>query len=285
MIPNNNLSVLPFYKSSGRQNHRKDYAQGEVFPLITPDRKILPFQIIRNHRANGITQVLLKNFDGSTHLDITSQMLSTGLVIKEYSSFYYDIISYDGVLPMPIMTPEGRYYIEVSDGVERVYSDVFTIVRNLSDYLKITYWDNESLLFDGGRIDFSAGFKYSIYLPTELGRPEYPFSEEVEDRDGFSFVEKQVSEKTFKFNFIAPEYLCDAMRIIRMVDNVEITNKGDTYDADSFLITPKWLEGGYLASVEAEFQCNTIVKKIGQGYTAASLGDFNNDFNNDFKQS
>ena len=121
-----------------------------------------------------------------------------------------------------------------------------------------------------------------VYLPTQVGKPEYDFQEEGEKRDGYFFPEKQTSEKIYKFSFLAPEYLCDAMRIIRMSDHVQITSRGETYSADSFLITPKWQEQGDLAGVEAEFETDTVIKKIGRGVVVTNLGDYNSDFNNDF---
>ena len=50
MIPNNNLSVLPWYTSIDQQNARKWWVYGRVFPLFTPAGYILPFQVIREHR-------------------------------------------------------------------------------------------------------------------------------------------------------------------------------------------------------------------------------------------
>lgn len=285
MTPNNNLSILPFYLDISRQNHRKDYAFGEVFPLFCPDRKILPFQIIREHRTNAISSVILKNLDGSIVANITTQMTGTGLKVNQYTSYGYDVIVYPGLLLLTTPTPEGPYYIEISDGVQTWFSEIFTVVRYIDQYLKITYWDSESLVFDEGRVDFSDNFAFNLYLPTQVGRPDYEFEEQVEKRDGYQFVEKQISEKTYKFNFVAPEYLLDAMRIIRMMDNVEVVSKGETYDVDQFLMTPKWQEGGYLAGVEVEFQCATVIKKIGRGFVPADNGDFNNDFNNDYNNS
>jgi hypothetical protein len=264
-----------------KQNHRKDYAFGEVFPLFTPDRTILPFQIIRTHRTNSVTQVLLKTIQGVTQATITSPMAATGLVVNQYTD--YDIIVYPGILPMVITTPEGLYYLQLSDGVDTWYSDIFTIVRTVDNYLKITYWDTENIVFPNGTIDFSNGFKFNLYLPTQVGKPDYDFEEQVDKRDGYQFVEKQISKKVFKFNFLAPEFLLDAMRIIRMVDNIELTNRNDKYVANSFLITPKWQDGGYLAAVEAEFECDTVIKKLGKGLIPFEKGDYNDDYNNDFK--
>ena len=56
---------------------------------------------------------------------------------------------------------------------------------------------------------------------------------------------------------------------------------GHRYNADTFLITPKWETQGDLASVEIEFTCDTVAKKIGFAVTG-NLGDYNNDYNNDY---
>ena len=133
MTPNNNLSVLPWYDSINRQNHRRDYAYGNIYQLITPDRKLLPFQIRRSTRSNGISQVLLRNIEGKQIANITSQIKETGLTVKRFSADGYDLIIYPGILPMAITTPEGLYYAEISDGVQRWYSEEFNIERTVDE--------------------------------------------------------------------------------------------------------------------------------------------------------
>lgn len=244
MTPNNNLSILPFYTDIQKQNHRKDYAFGEVFPLFTPDRKILPFQIIRSRQVKlNVEWIKLRRIDGSFVADITAQMVSNGLRITQFTDC--DVIEYPGQLLLTTETPEGQYYIEIGDWYQTWFSEVFTVVRSVDQYLKISYSNTDDLIlgYGKGRVVFSDAFKFDLYLPTQLGRPDYEFEEQVEKRDGFQFVEKQISEKTFKFNFIAPEYLLDAMRIIRMMDVVTITCKGESYSVDQFLMTPKWQDG------------------------------------------
>ena len=101
-----------------------------------------------------------------------------------------------------------------------------------------------------------------------MGKPDYTFEEEGEQRDGLWFPEKMISEKTYKFTFLASEYLLDVMRFIRMADNIKVTDKyGRTYQCDTFLMTPKWEAQGNLASVEVEFQTNTVAKRIGRAFT------------------
>ena len=286
MIQNNNISVLPWYTSIEQQNHRKSYAYGTIYPLFTPKRTLLPFQIMRNTSSRDITMAQLYDKNGVLFADITTALKETGLQIVPFASLGYDVIVYPSLLPFAIDTPDGIYYARMTDGVNGWYSEMFTIVGDLSGYLKIEWYDVENFVFDAGQIVYqNPKFHNVLYLCTELGKPEYTFEEEGETRDGYFFSEKQISEKTYRCMALAPEYLCDVMRFIRMSDKVFVTDKyGRQYDCDTFLITPKWQTQGDLASVEIEFETATVAKKIGRGYiTPGRKGDFNNDFNNDFK--
>lgn len=286
MIQNNNISVLPWYTSIEQQNHRKSYAYGTIYPLFTPKRTLLPFQIMRNTSSRNITGAQLYDKNGVLFADITTALKETGLQIVPFASLGYDVIVYPSLLPFAIDTPDGIYYARMTDGVNAWYSEMFTIVGDLSGYLKIEWYDVENFVFDAGQIVYqNPKFHNVLYLCTELGKPEYTFEEEGETRDGYFFPEKQISEKTYRCMALAPEYLCDVMRFIRMSDKVFVTDKyGRQYDCDTFLITPKWQTQGDLASVEIEFETATVAKKIGRGYiTPGRKGDFNNDFNNDFK--
>ena len=286
MIQNNNISVLPWYTSIEQQNHRKSYAYGTIYPLFTPKRTLLPFQIMRNTSSRNITRAQLYDKNGVLFADITTALKETGLQIVPFASLGYDVIVYPSLLPFAIDTPDGIYYARMTDGVNVWYSEMFTIVGDLSGYLKIEWYDVENFVFDAGQIVYqNPKFHNVLYLCTELGKPEYTFEEEGETRDGYFFPEKQISEKTYRCMALAPEYLCDVMRFIRMSDKVFVTDKyGRQYDCDTFLITPKWQTQGDLASVEIEFETATVAKKIGRGYiTPGREGDFNNDFNNDFK--
>lgn len=284
MIQNNNTSVLPWYTTINEQNHRKSYAYGAIYPLFAPADRLLPFQIIRNTRSNNVTLVMLYDKTGKPIADITTYMRDTGLQIVRFQTLGYDVILYPSILPMPLNQLDGIYYMMLSDDVQAWYSEMFTVVQDVSGYLKIQWWDVENLVFDAGQIVYkNPDFKNMLYLCTELGKPDYEFEEDGEERDGYFFPEKQISVKTFKCTILAPEFLCDVMRFIRMADYIHITDKyGREYDCDTFLITPKWQTQGDLASLEIEFKTNTVVKKIGRGYILENRGDFNSDYNNDF---
>ena len=284
MTQNNNISVLPWYNSLGEQNHRKSYAYGAIYPLIAPADILLPFQIMRPTRSNGITSVMLYDKTGATVANITQPMTEAGLQIVRFQTLGYDVILYPATLPMPINMLDGIYYMRLSDGVQTWYSEMFTVVQDVSGYVKVQWWDIENLVFDAGQIVYTnPTYKNTLYLCTELGKPEYEFEEEGQDRDGYFFPEKQISTKKYKCTILAPEYLCDVMRFIRMADYIRVRDKyGNVYNCDTFLITPKWQTQGDLASVEIEFKTDTVVKKIGRGYLSSDNGDFNDDYNNDF---
>ena len=261
MTPSNNLSVLPFYNNIELQNHKKSFAYNSTFQLLSPNRTILPFQIIRHSSSDPITNVILRSCSGGLSVDITSFMLSNGLMIIPDSTDNYDVIVWNGNNPLGISVPNQTYYLELVAG-QIWYSDMFTFVGNSSKYMKVEWWDENTHYFDGGHIFYDGIFKHRMYLDTELGKPEYQFDETGNERDGYFFPEKQISEKTYKFTFIAPEYLTDAIRLIRLRDFIQITNNGQLFECDTFLANVRWQTQGDIASVEAEFESFTVVKKL-----------------------
>lgn len=410
MIPNNNLSVLPWYSSIEQQNARKWWVYGRIYPLFTPAGFLLPFQVMRDHLSEfvyepdgdelveeqtylnsflnydgedysilgsmdsgnsvakyeieGLGQLYFDNLPGvspaseppganvlfvDSEDNITGHYILTadsgsftgGIDIPEDSVYVYiqrstpgytgaasvyagkiverifpitkfeiydkdgglvgdyssriipqinikyvegiDVIVYIGLLPFESSFANGQYYAKMTDGVNTWYSEIFTVVNDIEPYLKITWWDEEDFVMDAGVIVYrEPPFKNVLYLKADIAKPEYVFEEEGETRDGYFFPVKQISEKKYRFGFIASEYLLDVMRFIRMADYAQITKNGQTWNLDTFLITPEWESNGDVANVSAEFETATVAKKIGMIHTPGSRGDFNKDFNNDF---
>ena len=411
MIPNNNLSVLPWYKSIEQQNARKWWIYNRVYPLFTPAGFLLPFQVMRNAigeqqyvpvgdeledtdfeqgvgiavyeggsydlvRADGTVewydldgsidklyflnlpagvffpdadftanvvfvdendeviayhnliagagvgynggvdvpagavrvyvQYELDGFSGFASVyEATTEIIpdpivefniytKDGVLVGDFSNEIVpqisiknkgdiDVIIYAGILPFTILA-NGQYYGVMTDGTNTWYSEIFTVVNDISPYLKIEWWDVEDFVMDGGVIVYdNPKFKNVLYLKADIAKPEYVFEEEGETRDGYFFPVKQISEKKYRFGFIASEYLLDVMRFIRMADFAQITKNGQTWKLDTFLITPEWENNGDVANVTAEFETATVAKKIGSTYIAPiGAGDFNDDFNEDF---
>lgn len=286
MIPNSNLSILPWYKTLDAQNARKWWIYGNVYPLFVRSGTLAPFQILRDHRTGtSITEFKIYTANGDYVGDYTTVMRGGGLTVVPFAAENYDVIVYTATVPT-VNLDNGQYYAKLSDRFNTWFSDVFTVINDVEPYLKIEWWDDEDFIMEGSRIVYeSPSFKNVLYLASDLAKPEYPFEEEVEERDGLFFPIKQISEKRYRFNFLAPEYLLDVIRFIRLSDYIRVTYHGITYNVDSFLMSPEWESNGDLAVVAAEFDTAVIAKKIGVGVGGAPItqhGDFNDDFNSDF---
>ena len=263
MTQNNNLSVLAFYPSIDEQSHRRSYAFGDIYPLYVPVGYFPPFQLVVS--SGSVSSIEIYYADGTYHSYSPTSIMGSKTVNGQTVLYHLGNSSgqYSG---------EGQYYLKVTVGTTAYYSDVFTAVADISAYLKVEWWDTEDFVMDGAAIAYDLGsgsyFKNRVYLNTQLGKPEYEYEEEGEKRDGLFFPEKMISEKTYKFNFLANEPLCDVMRLARMSDYVKVTDKyANVYNCDTFLITPKWEVQGNVASVEAEFQTNIVAKRIGRNFT------------------
>lgn len=266
----NNFTVLPFYSDLKYQHSNKPYAFGAIYPLYASAKSLLPFQFTVNHVADTaiaendgelIKKILLVNIDTGLSTSISS-LVSDFIYRKVYSTS--DCVYYAADTVFDRNLAQGQYYIYIQFADDQeVYSEVITVVDNIEDYLKIIWWDKEDLEFDSGFIAYnSIGFKNVLYLNTDIGKPDYKFEEDGKERDGYFFAEKQLSEKVYRFTFVAPEYLCDAVRFIRLSDNVHVYKNGIDYIVDSFLANVAWQEQGDLAAVDVEFRTNTVVKKI-----------------------
>ena len=278
MIPFNNFSVIPFYTSLAQQNANKWWIYNRVYPLFTTSSGIVPFQILVPHNTNETTVTKLTIVDCSTgyYTDI-SEEIGLWFEVRQFPLYGYDVVMMPFSYILSTQNIVGRYFYEVElNGSTTYVSDVITAVSDITPFLKIEWWDDDDFYMPEGIIAYKYGtglseqFKNVLYLPSDIAKPEYIFEEEGETRDGFFFPTKQISEKRYRFSFFASEYLLDVMRFIRMADHVQITYQGHVFYPDTFLITPEWESNGDVASVDAQFDCATVAKKIGflgSGYT------------------
>ena len=280
-----NISPLPFYTDLSQQHHRKSYAFGQIYPLISEGKYLLPFQFIVKgsevvsefnedydsayDKGNSLGEsnvliigVQLVDFNTGVAANIMSDMTSGRLSFESLGNDLY-IFKYPAVLPITAISHEGPYYLKIQLTIGTIYSEVFVSSNDVSNYIKIDYGNTYNLQMSEGYIDFSDDFRFKCYIAAEIGKPEYTFEEEAIVRMGYSFVESQVSKKTYRFVCVAPEYLCDALRVIRLCNSKRIYTKHAYYSPFSFSINPTWEEQGDLASVECEFETDSIIQNIG----------------------
>lgn len=275
------ISPLKFYDDFHKQNRYRSFAYGHVAPLITNPNVVSPFQLIV---SGDVSEIYVR--DANTNKRVTSNVVERfkDAGLRNVTSNGYNVLLFLGIFPLSgVIDCEGQYWLEIRSG-GWYYSEVFCFDNNIDDCLKIEYWNPEGdfALKNGKIVLGSENFHFILLLKSELGKPEYSFEEEATKRLGYSFIESQVSKKTYKFNAIIPEYLCDAMRIIRLCSQKKITCKGETYDAITFSMEVDWQEQGDLASVTCEFDVDNIITNLGGFKHEAVGGDFNNDYNNDY---
>lgn len=275
------ISPLKFYDNFHKQNRYRSFAYGHVAPLITNPNVVSPFQLIV---SGNVSEVYVRSADTNKRVtgNVVERFKDAGL--RNVSKNGYKVLLFLGIFPLSgVIDYEGQYWLEIHSG-GWYYSEVFCFDNNIDDCLKVEYWNPEGdfALKNGIIVLGSENFHFILLLKSELGKPEYSFEEEATKRLGYSFIESQVSKKTYKFNTVIPEYLCDAMRIIRLCSQKKITCKGETYDAITFNMEVDWQEQGDLASVTCEFDVDNIITNLGGFKHEAIGGDFNNDYNNDY---
>lgn len=273
------LSPLKFYDTLEKQERYKSYAYGHVSPAIMPFNTIYPFQFVL---PPGITTNiedawLIKASDNIVSFKIYSHLKEAGLTIINRVALF------PGIFPIADIKFEGEYYIKLKIGGMDFYSEIFCFTSNTQDYIEIEYWNPEAdFILKNGLVTFANNFHFKILLKSELGKPEYGFEEEATKRLGYDFIESQVSKKTYKFNTVLPEYLCDALRLIRLCSNKVLRSKGEEYEMLSFDMDVDWQDQGDLASVNCEFDVDNIIVNLG-GFEYEKLGgDYNDDFNDDY---
>lgn len=297
----NNLFPLAIYDDINKQARFKWYAYGNTYAQPFTYKKIPPFQIIFEDENTNITAFTLHSVaDGST-VNILGTMINehglagnNGLIPgkKLYTNFSTDPLIMANV-------DYGDYYVSFVAEGNTYYSDVFRWCEDLSDKIKITYYHTEHFPISNGVIYYGENYQNEFFIDSEVGKPEYEFNEEETTRDGIKFYIYQVSTKKYRFEFQAPEYILDALRLIWMTDVVNITYQGNVYSVDSILFTPEWDDHGFLATIETEFTTGTVLAMTGRAIGNTDVydtpdtppipevegGDYNDDYNNDYNNN
>ena len=273
---NNNFTPLAWHQGDIElQSNRASCAFGHIVPLIASKDNLLPFQIITRPAAiNPITYTIcLRDIDGNVVRTLSNVAMKIGVWVFDE----YDIVVYrgDGV---HLDLPTGQYYLTLESNGAMWYSDVVTIVPDVSKMTRIEWWDEQDLVFRAGRIAYRVGFgigvkqyKNWMYFLEEIGMPEYTVEEEGDTRDGLFYASKVLSGKKYKMQVAQlTEAMCDALRFVHLADNVTVRDGyGRMYYCDSVLVTPEW-QTGAVASASVEITTDTFVKQVGGGYTGDS---------------
>lgn len=262
----NNFSPLAFREKSMKATYKKWYAYGKEFALPFSTTELPPFQFTVTNLPSfdpNTVEVFLVNeatgVRGATGVKIkvdTMDEHNSVLYVSPGSNVYAKSME-PGVYRAEFAIPEGETYVStpicVTEGIE-----------TNTNFVKLEYWNDEKLAYPNGFVTtgIDNDFKFQMYIPTTFFKPKYEFEEEITKRAGYKFLELQTCNKVFGFNFLAPEYICDALRLVRLSDYIRFSHDGEYYNALNFEYNPDWQDNGYLAAIECQFETDTIIQKL-----------------------
>lgn len=290
----NNISPIPFYDSLDEVNSKNDYAFGNTY------KNIVYYESQSNtlHIPSFVIHTLLPT---TTNLTITLNIVNTktGSIVFQIQNGEFDKIEEESLWTIlfrqhdldatGVTVPLGEYYFQVIafDNVRNnyFYSDYVYITSDIHNYVKLEWLNDNNLYINKRSIPFESGFRPYCYVDALIGKPTYEYEEELTSRLGYDFIELQTSKKTYNFGFVAPEYLCDALRLMKVCNHKYVTrfdfpNYGTQYDIMNMGFEVDWEEQGDLAGVTLSFSINNVISNT-SGYLPLG-GDFNNDYNSDF---
>ena len=265
MEVHNNFSPLAFRKKESKATYEKWYAFGKNYAIPASANTLTPFQF---------TELNIPVFDPDTiEVEVINEETGESKKTGVYVSF--DVMpEHGGVLYVSPgknsfreALPQGTYRARFTIGDKVYISTPFCVIPGIetsSKYLLIEYWNDEKIAYPGGFITTGANndFRYQMYVPATICKPKYEFEEELTKRAGYKFLELQTSTKVYAFTFVAPEFICDAMRLIRLSDYIRISHDGEYYNALNFEFDVDWQEQLYLAAVDCQFETDSIIQKL-----------------------
>lgn len=227
-----NIFAFPFYNKRNKQVRFTTCAAAASGALIGPKERWLPFMLTLPKTGEGIDCVNIWNVDDTLFSYVTPDKFQFDL----YSDGIVDYIFYYGGKVAGLNLPCGQqFYLEVKG----FFSEVFQVVDNLCDYLKIE-WKHKLPV---GPAIYQTGFVNRLYVDAIIAEPIYKLEEEG-DEDGYGVFLPTRSrlEKTFKFDITPlPEFLVDALAAAPLHNSIII---GSHNLCREVKISPDWDKAG-----------------------------------------
>lgn len=277
----NNYNVLPFYSSKEYWHSKRWYTYGQICPVAARKDYLVPFQLYFTRDVVSTS--------GNITLDI--KRVNDDVIVKSFTLNHSFIHTPEYVIikfPEQQITalPLGLYYYKVTyqetndSGIAQgealeAYSDIISIMDDESDFVRLEYWNASDINTNGYTISFADNFKFVSYIHSTIAKPDYEFEEELTKRLGYKFIETQVSTKVYKFNYLATEANCDAMRIARMCDYIKFTTPLDVYNALYMSFEVAWQDYGDVANLTVEFETDTIIQRL-ESFKRSDVANFYN---------
>jgi hypothetical protein len=181
----------------------------------------------------------------------------------------------------------GMYYMKMTFDNADYYSEPFEWYRTNDNrnIISVSYRRTSPIVTSKNCISFSYGsqsLSMEMYLPTYETKPPYKFDSEVDELDGWKFVNKQVSYLQQRCEFLCTQYFAEAIRLLWHCNERRVAGVNVDYMEPPEI---DWSDDNHVCDVTLLFQCDTIVQTNGETAEQVSTSDgtsFNGSFNPSF---
>lgn len=282
---NTNINPVPVIDEKEYQLHRQLWS--DRLPVYIPYDRLLPFQIVTdstyttlNIEVYDIHDNLIKSIsylqasvvklnggDNLTNWTCLSVQLNASIYLPTDKIIYFKYI-------FATQEQEETYY----------YSEICKAIKDVNQLIKLEWWNKKDIEFGDYVIKSKIEDYYLLfrtYINSEIGLPQYPYEEEVINRESNEFILSIISDKKYKINMVVTEPYMDSLRLARLADYIAITYRNTLYKVQAIKYSDiEWLERGGVGKLEITFTVDNIIKKLGTA--KPTRGDFGDDYDNDF---
>ena len=162
---------------------------------------------------------------------------------------------------------EGVYYAQVAVGGNTYITEPWRWKDDLSGFVRVKYRRSRPILTAANYITYTSNGEAAyaeLYLPGILMKPPYNYEVEMDSRDGYNFVKKQVSYISDQVTVLCSGYFAEALRMLWHCDEREYEVEGEMTEIDYMESPePNWVDR-HLCEVSVIFRSGTVVQTNGE---------------------
>ena len=260
-------TIVPFYDSTDEwYKYRDDMVLNQKqIRLVCGTGRLLPWLIRRPTTGGTTTTLTYEIYNANTGALIQTPVSATYLGYTTGTT--YDYIKHLGTINLATPLTQGtEVYVKLTDTSQTptkiYYSEIFMVVPDIADYIKIEFWDDEQVN------NILEDFHQILYIDNSLKTPDYIREDEGEKIDGVMLRQKSTVQKVLNLrNLLTPEYMLDSLMTLPLLDNVQVTNllADCIVPLETRIKDPEWISdtGGVYAKLEIQFVEWIVIKKGG----------------------
>jgi hypothetical protein len=162
---------------------------------------------------------------------------------------------------------EGVYYGRVTVGGQSYVTEPWRWKDDMSGFVRVRYRRSRPILTATNYVTYTDNGEASyaeLYLPGIFMKPPYNFEVEMDNRDGYNFVKKQVSYISAQVTVLCSGYFAEALRMLWHCDEREYEVDGTMTEVD-FMESPEpnWVDR-HLCEVSVVFRSGTVIQTNGE---------------------